>query len=214
MIAPVTEKHMVAVVTASNRHRYEPQLAAMHRDRARVFVEAWGWPLSVTSDGLEIDRYDAGEALYLIDSEEGTPHLSSLRLLPTTGPHLMGDVFADLCESGPIVGEDVWEISRLCTSPDLHAERVRPIRNRLGRAMLEFGFLFGISRFVGVTNLAFLSRMLAFGWDCAPLGLPREMDGVQIGAFVIENTPASIATFRARTGTRFPALILDGEMAA
>jgi acyl-homoserine lactone synthase len=205
---------MVAVVTHSNRRRYEQQLAAMHRDRARVFVEAWNWLLAVTPEGLEIDRYDTREAMYLVDFEEGFPHLSSLRLLPTTGPHLMADLFSDLCETGPLVGEDVWEISRLCVCPDLHADRIRPIRNRLGRAMLEFGFLFGITRFVGVTNLAFLSRMLSFGWDCAPLGLPREMDGVQVGAFVIDNSPASIAHFRERTGTRFPVLELDREMAA
>jgi hypothetical protein len=40
------------------------------------------------------------------------------------------------------------------------------------------------------------------------------MDGVLVGAFVIDNSPASIAAFRARTGTRFPALQLDRELAA
>ena len=205
---------MVAVISSSNRRQYQANIDAMHRDRARIFVETWGWRLPVTSDGREIDRYDGDDAIYLVDFDQQSAHLGSMRLVPTTGPHLMTDLFADLCETGPIVGDDVWEISRLCTSPDLHPDRNRPIRNRLARAMLEFGFLFGITRFVGVTNIQYLSRMLAFGWDCAPLGTPREMDGVLVGAFVIDNSPASIAAFRARTGTRFPALQLDRELAA
>ncbi|MBU6372866.1 MAG: autoinducer synthase [Alphaproteobacteria bacterium] len=205
---------MVAVITKTNRGAYAEQLRAMHRDRARIFVEAWRWRLPVTGDGLEIDQYDTDDAIYLVDFDADCAHLASLRLLPTTRPHLMSDMFPDLCADGPVVGDDVWEISRLCTSPELPQDRHRPMRNRLARAMLEFGFLFGITRFVGVTNLQYLSRMLAFGWECMPLGLPKEMDGVPVGAFVIDNSPASIEAFRARTGTRFPALQLDRDLAA
>jgi len=205
---------MVAVITKANRGSYAAQLRAMHRDRARIFVDAWRWRLPVTSEGLEIDQYDTDDAIYLSDFDETCDHLASLRLLPTMRPHLMTDLFPDLCADGPIVGDDVWEISRLCTSPELPPDQHRPMRNRLADAMLEFGFLFDIRRFVGVTNLQYLSRMLAFGWDCMPLGLPQAMDGVPVGAFVVDNSPASIAAFRARTGTRFPALQLDRELAA
>lgn len=205
---------MVAVITKSNRSSYAANIRAMHRDRARIFVEAWRWPLAVTPEGLEVDQYDTDDAIYLVDFDAECAHLASMRLLPTTRPHLMTDLFPGLCAEGPVVGDDVWEISRLCTSPELPADRQRPMRNRLARAMLEFGFLFGIRRFVGVTNLQYLARMLAFGWECAPLGPPQEMDGVPVGAFVVDNSPASIAAFRARTGTRFPALQLDRDLAA
>lgn len=44
--------------------------------------------------------------------------------------------------------------------------------------------------------MGWLSQILEFGWDCRPLGLPREIGGRQLGALRIDidaRTPALLA---------------------
>ena len=63
------------------------------------------------------DAYDRDDTRYLIARERGTrPLRASARLLPTTAPHLMGDLFAHTCPGGPPAGDTVWEASRFCTA--------------------------------------------------------------------------------------------------
>lgn len=101
---------------------HQPLLAQMYRLRARVFSEELGWEVS-TSDGQEKDYYDSCNPVYLIWSDRTRRKLyGSLRLLPTTGPTLLYDVFRstfpdDLNLSAP----GIWEGSRLCVNADLIA---------------------------------------------------------------------------------------------
>ena len=67
---------------------------------------------------LEIDAYDAVQTIYLL--ARPTPNGSiaaSARLLPTTQPHLMSDLFPHLCQEELPAGATVWEASRFCTAP-------------------------------------------------------------------------------------------------
>ena len=63
--------------------------SAMLQDRKIVLMDRLGWDLE-SPDGLhEIDRYDGDDTLYLIVHQAQTGrHLGSVRLLPSTGPHL------------------------------------------------------------------------------------------------------------------------------
>jgi N-acyl-L-homoserine lactone synthetase len=214
MVLASQEATMVTVVTQNNRKRHANLVDGMFRDRRAVFVDALSWPLSVTADGLEIDQFDGDDAVYLIDASGAGAHLASLRLLPTTGPHLMQHAFEDLCEGGVPIGDDIWEMTRLCSSPGLPAAEATAARQRVARAMVEFGLLFGINTFVGTTHIQYLSRLLAFGWACEPLGQPRIIEGVLTGAIAIRTSPESLAVFRKRTGSRFPALELERGLAA
>ena len=92
--------------------------SAMLKDRKIVLMDRLGWDLQ-SPDGLhELDEYDDEDTLYLIVHQPETGrHLGSVRLLPSTGAHLLGDKFAHLCADGVPVGPDVWEITRLVTDP-------------------------------------------------------------------------------------------------
>lgn len=94
--------------------------SAMLKDRKIVLMDRLGWDLQ-SPDGLhELDEYDGDDTLYLIVHQPETGrHLGSVRLLPSTGAHLLGDKFAHLCADGVPVGPDVWEITRLVTAPGL-----------------------------------------------------------------------------------------------
>jgi N-acyl-L-homoserine lactone synthetase len=169
---------------ADARH-LQTLFVSMHRDRKRVFVDTLKW--DIPHDGVhEVDQYDTEDADYLIlrDCKSGG-HLGSVRLLPTTGPHMLADVFPFLCEGSIPRGPHVREITRLVISPDVPVRERLMVRNMLGRAMIEFGLQNGVTRYTAVCDFSFLSQLLASGWQIKPLGLPQYVEGSLIGALQI-----------------------------
>jgi N-acyl-L-homoserine lactone synthetase len=200
----IGEDSMLHVVSGADRDRFAAPLAQMYRDRKRVFVDRLGWGLPVVAGQYEIDQFDGDAAVYLLATDIDGNHAGSLRLLPTTHPHLLSDVFPDLCEAGVPRGADIWEITRLCTAPDLADPR--PVRQQLLLGVVEFALLSGIRRYTCMTHLPYLNAVLAVGWDCEPLGLPREDAGVTVGAIAINVTPETLTTVQALTGQTAPVL--------
>jgi len=195
---------MLHAVSGKDRGQFASALAQMHRDRKKVFVDRLGWQLPVFEGEFEIDQFDGKEAVYLIDIDEHGAHQGSLRLLPTTAPHLLSEVFPDLCEHGVPRGPDIWEITRLCTAPDLADPR--PVRQALLLGVVEFALMSGVRRYTCMTHVPYLNAVLAVGWDCAPLGLPREDAGVTVGAIAIDITPQTLDVVRDRVGRTTPVL--------
>jgi N-acyl-L-homoserine lactone synthetase len=205
---------MVNLVTSFNRSKFRAPLEAMHRDRKKIFVDTLKWDVPVVDGQYEIDQFDTDAAIYLVAlAPETQRHLGSVRLLPTTGPHLLSEVFPFLCDKGVPIGDDIWEITRLCTAPAKDIEP-RLIRRRLATAMCEFGLLYGISRYTCVTHVQYLSNLLAVGWECELLGEPRQVDRDVVGALSISITPATLQLFREKLGSRTPVLQLDAFAAA
>jgi acyl-homoserine lactone synthase len=144
----------------------------------------------------ERDGFDDDHAEYLIVEDPQTGHhLASLRLLRTDRPHLLGEVFADLCGDGVPCGPDIREVTRLCMSPRLRARDRLAARNMLIRSMVEYALLTGIRAFTGVADMAWLSQILSAGWDCRPLGPPKIIEGSMIGALIIHIQPNTIRLF-------------------
>lgn len=179
---------------------------SMFADRKRLFVDLMGWDVPVIDGRYEIDRFDGDEAVYVVAINADGQHAGSLRLLPTTRAHILGDVFADLCDAGVPRGPDTWEITRLCLPVRLRTEGRLAVRNRLISAMVDHAIDGGIAAFTGVTTWNFLEQILAMGWRCEPLGLPLRVAGQLTGAFRIEidaGTPEQLAA----TGIYMPGTI-------
>jgi N-acyl-L-homoserine lactone synthetase len=175
----------------------------MFRDRKRVFVDLMSWNIPVTND-LEIDEFDNKKAIYLVVEDEiNGHHLGSLRLLPTTSPHILGNIYPHLCENTVPIESNIYEITRFCLSPKLRSRERRIILKRLVVGMAEFANFAGISSYTGVTNLDFLGQILLFGGNCVPLGLPIKDGSTFIGAFQYHIDPDTIANL-ARTGNYHP----------
>src|SRR3546814_4648303 len=80
-------------------------LDSMFEDRNRLFIDLLDCDLFVVDDRLEIDRFDDAYATYIIAADRAGRHLASLRLLPSTRPHLLGTLFERLCTHGvPEIG--------------------------------------------------------------------------------------------------------------
>lgn len=111
---------MLVVIQRHNAHDYPHLLDQMFRLRARVFQEKLNWDVVVTA-GLECDRYDDEDPVYvLICDEEATQVRGSLRLLPTTGPTLLSEVFGEtLPDPALLTAPSIWECTRFCVDDRL-----------------------------------------------------------------------------------------------
>ncbi|MFD0916445.1 acyl-homoserine-lactone synthase [Pseudahrensia aquimaris] len=147
---------MIHIVEQFNKHLYKSQLEQMHKQRAFVFGERLGWDVSVTDDGLEIDEYDHNEAVYLLNLDPTNDSvLGSLRLLPTTCPTLLKDVFYDTMPDGmEFESPTIWECTRFCVDErrlDTPASRARIscVSEELLVGIGEIGCAAGIKTIVG-----------------------------------------------------------------
>lgn len=179
-------------------------MRAMFEARKRVFVDLLGWDLPVLAGRYEIDRYDDPRARYLILADTDQNHLASARLLPTTRPHILADLFAELCDAPPPTGPSTWEITRFCLDRGLRAPERRRWRDALVTALAHYALEHGITTYTGVAEQGWLVQILAFGWRAEPLGRPRTIDGMTLGALRIEITP-EIPALLAANGIHAPA---------
>lgn len=201
---------MVMVLDGASSWANDPVKRNMHRVRKAVFVDRLKWAVPVVQGEFEVDQYDTKNAIYLVVTEKETDaHLASVRLLPSTQGHILGDLYPELCAEEPPYGSDVWEISRLCATPGLGREREMRARHKLSTALMEYALLNGIIRYTCVLDVSWLPTLLMPGWPCEPLGPPRAINGDMLGAFAISITPATLQNFLARWGGRYPVLEFD-----
>ena len=73
----------------------------------------------------------------------------------------------------------------------------RPVRRQIATALCEFGLLYGINKYTCVAHVQWLSNLLAVGWECEPLGEPRQVGEEMIGAMSISADSPFNAAFGA-----------------
>ena len=206
---------MIYAISKDNRAEFARELDCMYRDRKRVFVDWLKWGVPVVDGIYEMDQYDTDETVYIVSADPETGrHLASVRLMPTTRPHMLEEIFPMLCEDGVPIGDDIWEMTRICLSPSLAREEAR--RN-LGLAWLgaiEFCLPRGITRITGLTHVMFISNFLAAGIDIEPLGPPKDFDGMQYGAIQVQIDDTLYRREQGRLSQRTPILHDDRSAAA
>jgi len=197
---------MIHIVEGLGTPADQPLLESMFEDRKRLFIDLLDWDLTVVDDRLEIDRFDDAYATYIIAADRAGRHLASMRLLPSTRPHLLGTLFERLCTDGVPVGPDIFEITRLCLPANLlRPERLR-LRDGLIRAMVDHALDRGINRFTGVVTARFREQILAMGWHSEALGPGQDLGGGRLGAFAVTIEPATPAHLEANGLHALPAL--------
>lgn len=95
--------------------RHAHLLTDMHRLRKRVFFDQLGWSVIVDGD-VERDCYDDVGPVYLVWTDDAAKTLyGSVRLMPTTGPSLLFDVFGrTIPDDVNLVAPGIWEATRMC----------------------------------------------------------------------------------------------------
>lgn len=114
---------MFILIQAHEYDNHSALLKQMHQLRKKVFFDELNWDVPVIGD-LERDRYDDLRPAYLVWTDDDAKTLyGSIRLMPTTGPTLLNDVFretypADLSLYHP----GIWEGTRMCIDAEKLSE--------------------------------------------------------------------------------------------
>jgi N-acyl-L-homoserine lactone synthetase len=184
----------MVLVAANARSPLEHRvLRTMFEARKQVFVDLLKWDVPVVDGRFEVDEFDDEHAVYLVIADMHGEHLGSARLLKTIRPHILDTLFPQLCAAPPPRGPEILEITRFCLGRNQSARDRLQIRNRLVTALVDHALASGVRAYTGVAELGWLQQILAFGWQCRPLGLPRAVQGRMLGALRIDisgDTPA------------------------
>ena len=122
---------MIFTIESADQDKYPDLFDAMFRMRAEVFSGRLGWDVTV-ENGREIDRFDSETPLYLLSLDERSGQLrGAVRLLPTTGPNMLRDVFSMLMPGGTVESPLIWESSRFAVNPRIFEARDRAEANHL-----------------------------------------------------------------------------------
>jgi len=122
---------MIFAIESADQDKYPALFDAMFRMRAEVFSGRLGWDVTV-ENGREIDRFDPETPLYLLSLDERSGQLrAAVRLLPTTGPNMLRDVFSVLMPGGTVESPLIWESSRFAVNPQIFEARDRAEANHM-----------------------------------------------------------------------------------
>lgn len=105
---------MLHIMTPSKANLYQNLVKQMYELRAKQFSDRRHWNVEVV-DNMEIDQFDRLNPLYIMVSDGKGTLLASLRVLRTTEPHMLSDVFPEVMGDRPPLRDPlIWESSRFC----------------------------------------------------------------------------------------------------
>lgn len=169
---------MLRYLPAKDLDQFPMLRDTMFRDRALQFSTRLGWDVDVDSNGLEHDEYDLADPIYVIWALPDGTHGGSMRLLPTVGPTMVNDHFAELLPEGRLSSTGVWECTRFCLSD-------RAPRGVAAALMLAGGEVmraFCLSHLLGVFDARMVRIYRAIGASPKVLGTQGHgRDAISVG---------------------------------
>lgn len=210
---------MLIVVDGLNKDRFGPVLDEMYQLRKRVFHDRMGWDVSI-QEGREIDMFDELDPAYIIGLDDNYNVVGCARLLQTTGPHMLSDVFdAILDGEPPLRSAHIWESTRFCVDRDKlnrgkDRNSVSYTTCELMAGILEYGRDAGISDIITVIDPV-MNRVLIRS-DNAPydyVGKTADMGKVKALAALIDCTDERIDRVRRFAGIEGDIFLDEDEVA-
>ena len=152
-------------------------LKRMFRLRRRVFKDRLGWDVS-SSDGMEIDVFDALGPTYLLALAGHDDVVGCVRLLPTMGPTMLGETFPSLLNGQPLPRDpNVLESSRFCVDTGRGANTLggglSQVTFMLFAAMIEHLSSVQARSIVTVTDLRMERILRRAGWPLQRIAAPK-----------------------------------------
>lgn len=190
----------VHVINERNRHLYVEQLDEHHCLRDLIYIGEKKWRALKSTRGREYDQFDLPETIYLLALADDGSVAGGTRLLQSTGPTLLSDVFPHLADVRPFErAPDILEWTRFFVAPRFREEhRLCRAGGLVSAAMIEFCLMTGVRQLNAVGETYWMPRISTLGWRPRPLGLPVEHDGLSICAWTIEPSEAALrSTLRA-----------------
>jgi len=188
---------MIYVVSGQDAAHYPALMEQVHRLRHQVFVDELGWSDLASPDGLERDQFDRPDAVHHICVREGKV-VGYQRMLPTVEPHLLSDVFPELCQ-GPLPrGLDTYELTRYCVAPAYREGRrgVSSVGSELMAGFVEWGLACRVNKVIIEFETIWVLRALQLKFLVRPLGFETQIGKQQIVATLLEFNRATLQALR------------------
>jgi acyl homoserine lactone synthase len=193
---------MIKIVTKDNAGRYVSDLHQMHRLRKMVFRDRLGWDVTVSGE-LEADEYDGMESSYLLSIDRYGAVNGCVRLLPTTGPNMLRDIFPSFVTKAAVpCGEHVWEASRFAVSST-------NARAEAGLSQTTYELLIGVLRFALSNSIRTIACVVDVrmerilrraGWQLDRLGPARRIGNTIAMAGQLDVSAQVLRQLEARVG--------------
>jgi N-acyl-L-homoserine lactone synthetase len=196
---------MITLFTGDDAAAHAELHDQMLRGRAAVFRDKLGWDVRV-EHGRESDVYDDANPLYLISRDPANGRVcGSIRLMPTTGPTLMRDVFTDVFDADiDLVSATIWEATRFCVHPDaprrLSPKRMHLATCELAIAMCEIGLSAGLTQYIGVFEERMERVYARIGWKPDVLARSDHFATGTIAVGIWDVSEDALAQMRDRSG--------------
>jgi len=199
----------IHVVHRDNRRLYDYLFDEYFRLRYEIYVKERGWKALERPDGRDIDQFDTDAATYLL-ALDANRLVGGLRVVPTTHPTLMSDVFPQLTLRGPIRRHDVCELTRIFVIKERRGEQAQPrVEHIILCAAMEYGVAHQLSQYTIVME-AWWIRLQEQCWRITPLGLPVDIDGAPTVGVTADVNSETVTALRAKRGIEGPILVWRG----
>jgi acyl homoserine lactone synthase len=186
---------------AARRDFKSRDLWEMHTLRAKVFKDRLGWEVPIMS-GMEIDGYDALEPLYMMIREPGGAGAlrGCWRLLPTEGPYMLKDSFAQLLHGMPAPHDPgIWELSRFAIETEGNGHfGFSDITMESIAEIISHGHRAGLGQYVTVTTTAIERLLRRAGVVTTRFGAPVQIGVEKAVALRIDVAATHAVMFEAR----------------
>jgi len=208
---------MLKLIEGSVASFFPREMDAMFRNRAQTFSQRLGWDV-VVKDGYERDVFDDANPLYLVSVDPDTEqYWGSLRLLLTTGPNMLRDVFPYLLGEGQVIeSATIWESSRICTvgaegQPERGRNGANLVLGELLAGIGEVGLIAGLTQVVSVFDARIFRVLKAAGCNPQITGRPQRIGGTMSYAGLFDIGEGVLQALRAALGIEGSVLAPDAK---
>jgi len=197
---------MIYVVDSLNVQDHKGLIDEVYKLRKRVFHDRLGWDVQIVN-GREIDEFDSLDPAYVVSTDPNGRVVGCMRLLQTTGPHMLSDIFAPILNGEPPLRSAlVWEATRFCVDMNTldmgHGRKsISYVTSEVMIGAFEYAMQAGIKDAVAVIDPV-MNRVMKRSGN-APydyLGSPKSMGKVTAMAALMDCSPERVASIRAFSG--------------
>jgi acyl homoserine lactone synthase len=157
--------------------------------RHRIFIEKMKWPLPANG-GNERDQFDRPDTVYVIASDKAGAICGCGRLLPTTSPYLLQEVFPQLMVGAPLPATaEIWELSRFAIDnrdQKLTSDEAWAHTRQLVRSVVECAIELGATRLIAFSHIGNKRLLRRMGVHVNRIAPPQWIDGQPVLPFWIE----------------------------
>lgn len=209
---------MIIVIDGVNAGQFKGLLTQIFELRARVFRDRLGWDVSVV-DGQERDHFDDLFPTHIVSVDDEGRVAGAMRLLQTTGPNMLADVFHAILQGQPAPRSPlIWEATRFCVDTELlnkgkTRNSISYVTSEVMVGAFEYARAAGVEDAVAVID-PIMNRVLKRSCN-APydyLGAPTPMGKVTAMAALMDCSEQRISAVRTFAGIEGD-IILDEEAA-